>query len=224
MSSNPKGTLDAATETVSQRAFQNLLGDLTGLLEQVGRPPELVALAPALNPKLIRDTITLQKFLEAYIARLLVPIELPAIARAWTHASRGETRELIALDGELTREPLLTFFAAASTEMGKLQLSGLRPMRDQRVVQRYWAAIESGQAQGWHTLVYGLNLFIYSVPLRQGLVHYAEQTIFSLADIASRRVGLPARECRDIAAQVLTELPAAIEKTIAPQQVQFVCS
>ncbi|MDB6058503.1 MAG: hypothetical protein JWO95_2347 [Verrucomicrobiales bacterium] len=224
MSSNPKGTLDVATETVSQRAFQNLLGDLTGLLEQVGRPPELVALAPALNPKLIRDTDTLQKFLEAYVERLLVPVELPAIARAWTHASRGETRELIALDGELTREPLLTFFAAASKEMGQLQLSALRPMRDQRVVQRYLTAIEAGQAQGWHTLVYGLNLLIYSVPLRQGLVHYAEQTIFSLADIASRRVGLPAKECRDIAARVLTELPAAIEKTIAPQEVRFVCS
>ena len=80
--------------------------------------------------------------------------------------------------------------------MGKFQLAALRPMRDQRVVQRYWTALESGQAQGWHTLVYGLTLFIYSVPLRQGLVHYAEQTIFSLADIASRRAGLAAKECR----------------------------
>jgi urease accessory protein UreF len=222
MSSNPKDTLDSATETVSQRRFQNLLGDLTGLLEQVGRPSDFVALAPALNPKLIRDAVTLQKFLEAYIERLLVPIELPAIARAWTHASRGETRELIALDRELASEPLLTFFAAPSKEMGQFQLAALRPMRDQRVVQRYWTAVEAGEAQGWHTLVYGLTLFIYSVPLRQGLIHYAEQTIFSLADIACRRAGIPQTECHEIAAKVLSELPAAIEKTIAPQLSPFV--
>ncbi|MGZ4973028.1 MAG: urease accessory UreF family protein [Limisphaerales bacterium] len=222
MNPDKKGVLEVASETVSQRRFQNLLGDLTGLLEQVGRPPELIALAPALNPKLIRDTATLQKFLEAYIQRLLVPIELPAIARAWTHASRGETRELIALDRELTCEPLLTFFATASKEIGQVELAALRPMRDQRVVQRYWTAIESGQAQGWHTLVYGLTLFIYSMPLRQGLCHYAEQTMFSLADIAARRVGLPANECRDIAAKVMAELPASIEKTLAPQESPFV--
>src|SRR4051812_21357221 len=145
MNSNPKGTLEAANETKSHRAFKSLLGDLNGLLEQVGRPAEHIALAPALNPKLIRDSATLRKFLEAYTQRLLVPIELPAIARAWTHASRNESRELVALDRELTKEALLTFVASASQEMALFQLSALRPMRDQRVVQRYLTAIESGQ-------------------------------------------------------------------------------
>lgn len=224
MSSTEKSALELANETVSQRRFQHLLGDLIGVLEQVGRPPELIALAPALNPKLIRDTATLEKFLAAYAQRLLLPIELPAIARAWNHVSRGETRELIALDQELTSEPLLTFFATPSREIGQFQLAGLRPMRDQRVVQRYWTAVEAGQAQGWHTLVFGLTLFIYSVPLRQGLCHYAEQTMFALADIAARRAGLSPVECRQIAEKVLADLPAAIEKTLAPQEVRFVCS
>src|SRR5262245_58557128 len=154
MSSTQKSALELAAETTSQRRFQNLLGDLTGLLEQIGEPPELIALTPALNPKLIRDTASLQKFLEAYAHRLLLPIELRAISRAWTHASRCETRELIALDQELSAEPLLNFLAHPSRQVGQFQLSLLRPMRDQRVVQRYWTAIESQQAQGWHTLVY----------------------------------------------------------------------
>lgn len=222
MSSTQKGALESAGETPSQRRFQTLLGDLTGLLEQVGRPPELIALAPSLNPKLIRDTATLEKFLQAYAQRLLLPIELPAIARAWTHASRSETRELIALDQELTTEPLLTFFATPSREIGQFQLANLRPMRDQRVVQRYLNAVDSAQAQGWHTLVFGLTLFIYSVPLRQGLCHYAEQTMFALADIAARRAGLNPVECRHIAAKVLSSLPTAIEKTLAPQESPFV--
>jgi urease accessory protein UreF len=222
MSSNPKPALEFGSETVSQRKFQGLLGDLTGLLEQIGRPAELITLAPSLNPKLIRDTATLEKFLEAYAQRLLLTIELPAIARAWTHASRGETRELIALDQELTNEPLLTFFAAPSREIGQIQLANLRPMRDHRVVQRYLAAVDSAQAQGWHTLVFGLTLFIYSVPLRQGLCHYAEQTMFALADIAAKRADLNPLNCREIAVKVLSALPTAIEKTLAPHDSPFV--
>jgi urease accessory protein UreF len=222
MSSTKKSALDVAVETPSQRRFQHLLGDLKGVLEQIGEPPELIALTPALNPKLIRDTATLRSFLEAYAHRLLLPIELRAIARAWTHASRCETRELIALDQELSSEPLLNFLAHPSKQVGQFQLSLLRPMRDQRVVQRYLAAVDAQQAQGWHTLVYGLTLFIYSVPLRQGLCHYAEQTMFSLADIAAQRVGLPALECRQIAADVLAPLPTCIEKTLAPAESPFV--
>lgn len=222
MSAAQKGPLELATETSSQRRFQNLFGELKGLLEQIGEPPELIALAPALNPKLIRDMATLRKFLEAYAHRLLLPIELRAIARAWTHASRCETRELIALDQDLANEPLLNFLAEPSKQIGQLQLSLLRPLRDQRVVQRYWAAIEAKQAQGWHTLAYGLTLFIYSVPLRQGLCHYAEQTMFALADIAARRVGLPADECRQIAMDVLAPLPGCIDKILAPVESPFV--
>ncbi len=222
MSSNPKAALERPSEAPPQKRFQHLLGDLTGLLEQIGRPPELIALAPSLNPKLIRDTATLEKFLEAYAQRLLLPIELPAIARAWTHASRGETRELIALDQELTNQPLLTFFATPSREIGQMQLANLRPLRDQRVIQRYLTAVDSAQAQAWHTLVFGLTLFIYSLPLRQGLCHYAEQTMFALADIAARRAGLNPVECRQIAVKVLSGLPSAIEKTLVPQDSPFV--
>ncbi len=221
MSSTQKSPLELAAETRSQRRFHNLLGDLTGLLEQIGRPAELMTLAPALNPELICDTDTLQRFLQTYAQRILLPIELPAITRAWTHASRNETRELIALDQELANEPLLTFFATPSREIGRVQLAALRPMRDQRVVQRYLAAIDPGQAQGWHTLVYGLTLFIYSLPLRQGLGHYAEQTMFALAEIAARRAGLNPTDCRHIADKVLADLPASIEKTLAPQDSPF---
>lgn len=222
MSSTKKSPLGLAVETPSQRRFQHLLGDLKGVLEQIGEPPELIALSPALNPKLIRDAATLRSFLEAYAHRLLLPIELRAIARAWTHASRGETRELISLDQELSSEALLNFLSHPSKQVGQFQLSLLRPMRDQRVVQRYLAAVDAQQAHGWHTLVYGLTLFIYSVPLRQGLCHYAEQTMFALADIAAQRVGLSAIECRHIAADVLAPLPTCIEKTLAPSDSPFV--
>jgi hypothetical protein len=57
-------------------------------------------------------------------------------------------------------------------------------LRDERLVQRYLSAVEFGQANGWHTVVYGITLAMYSLPLRQGLLHYAQQTLGAFANNA----------------------------------------
>ncbi|MFM7103786.1 MAG: hypothetical protein ACKO3N_21790, partial [Verrucomicrobiota bacterium] len=49
-------------------------------------------------------------------------------------------------------------------------------------VQRLVAAVDSGAAAGWHPVVYGVMLSAFCLPLRQGLMHYATQTLTGLAD------------------------------------------
>lgn len=98
---------------------------------------------------------------------------------------RGELRELIAQDQRLNEQIGLTPFAAPSRRTGRLQLARLSPLRDDRIVQRYLAAVKSGKAHGWHTIVYGLTLALYSLPLRQGLLHYAQETLTTLAKNAA---------------------------------------
>src|SRR5213075_2729464 len=131
------------------------------------------------------------------------------------HASRNEVRELVALDQELAAEPVLKQFAHPSRRVGQAQLQKLRPLRDQRVVQRYLHAVESGVAHGWHTLVYGLTLAIYSLPLRQGLLGYAHQTLRSFIYSAARFLRLSERECRVLFDEVCANLPAQIETLLA---------
>ena len=148
------------------------------------------------HPNLSPDLAALQTFLDTYLTQILLPLELPAIAEACGRVRRGETRELIALDRQLAGEARLAPFASASRKIGALQLQRLKPLRDERTVQRYLSAVESGRAEGWHTLVYGLTLAVYSFPLRQGLLHYARETISGLALAAAGpgtfiRPGLP---------------------------------
>jgi urease accessory protein UreF len=157
-----------------------LLGDPHPLLEQLGSPEELPVastVAGLVAFKNVSDLPSLRIFLEAYRAEILVPVELPAIVAAFNHAARGEIRELIALDERVAQDAAIGKFALASCRVGQRQLSRLRPMRDQRLVQRYLAAIEDSKARGWHTLVYGISLAMFSLPLRQGLQHYIEQTV-----------------------------------------------
>ena len=194
------------------------LGDWHPLAEQLGSTDGLVTLSSVstllkLSP--VRDAKSLRNFLQNYQTHILLPIELPAIQAAYGHATRFETRELVALDRQLENERVLQSFAAASRRVGQSQLEKLRPLRDQRLVQRYLSAVEEGQANGWHTLVYGMTLAIYSLPLRQGLLGYAHQTTQGFIHSAARNLRLSERKCRALFADLCSGLPERIAELMS---------
>lgn len=193
------------------------LGDWHPLAEQLGLADGLLTLASVsseLQLPPVHDSESLERALRQYQARILLPLELPAIEAAHGHASRNELRELIALDQELQARPLLQKFAAASRRVGQGQLQKLRPLRDQRFVKRYLHAVDTGLAHGWHTLVYGLTLEIYSLALRQGLLGYAHQTTRGFIYSAARMLQLSERQCRDLFESLCADLPQAVEELL----------
>ena len=191
--------------TVTQEVVEEFLGDIAPLAQQIGSAEGLVALsAGAASRKFHRvtDLPSLRRFLRDYQSQILVPLELPAICRAHGHASRYEIRELIELDRQLANEPL-------RQRVGKTQLKRLRQLRDQRLVQRYLRAVQAGEAHAWHTVVYGLMLSVYSLPLRQGLLSYAQQTTRGFASSAANRLRLAETECQILVSEVCAGFPAA---------------
>jgi urease accessory protein UreF len=193
------------------------LGDFYPLAEQLGSTVGLIHLGSVssllrLDP--VQDISSLQRFLKNYQAQILLPFELPAIQSAHGHASRNELRELVVLDRQLAAEGVLRTFAGASRRVGQSQLQKLRPLRDSRFVQRYLQAVEARQADGWHTLVYGLTLAIYSLPLRQGLLGYAHQTTRGFIYSAARSLQLSEHGCRLIFDELCAALPDAVENLV----------
>ena len=125
-------------------------------------------------------------------------------------AREGSIEEIaIELDRQLANEPLLQSFATASQRVGKTQLKRLRQLRDQRLVQRYLRAVQTGEAHAWHTVVYGLILSVYSLPLRQGLLSYAQQTTRGFISSAANRLRLAETECQLLVSEVCSGFPAA---------------
>ncbi len=197
----------------------DLLGDPHPLLEQLGSAEDLAVtstVATAFDFHRVASLPALRSFLDAYRAQVLTPIEVPAIVSAYHHAVRGEVKELVALDQRLGSEAALRRFALASCRVGQRQLSKLRPMRDQRVVQRYLAAIEAGQARGWHTLVYGVSLAIFSLPLRQGLQHYIEQTVRGFVDSSARSLRLSEADREAVLSEQTAHLPGTLAAALSP--------
>ncbi len=198
-----------------------LLGDWHPLVQQLGSTEGLIALSTAshsLQLNNVDSVETLLGFLEAYQFQILIPHELPAIQRAYRHASRHETRELIAWDQLIGAEPVLKPFANASRRVGQAQLKRLRPLRDHRLLQRYLRAVEEGAAQGWHTLVYGVTLSVYSLPVLQGLNSYEKQTLLGFIHAVSRTLRLSERDCRGLLEQLSPSLPGSMEGLLGEEE------
>ena len=210
-----------AETNLTPRSPGELLGDAHPLLEQLGSPDDLAlaaAMPGAIGLQRVISLPSLRSFLEAYREQVLVPVELPAIISAYHHAARGESRELIALDASLRGQIIIKPFAAASCRVGQRQLSRLRPMRDQRVVKRYLAAIEAGEALGWHTLVYGVSLAMFSLPLRQGLQNYIEQTVRGFIQSSAKSLRLPEADCTSLLLEQAARIPAGIKEAMSKGQ------
>lgn len=194
------------------------LGDWHPLVEQLGSANGLVALSEvsaSMQIPLVHDCPSLRRFLEQYQKHILLPHELPAIQRAFDHVCRNELREMIAFDCELASESALKPFMDASRRVGKTELLKLRPLRDERIVRRYLDAVESGEANAWHTVVYGLTLALYSMPLRQGLLGYGYQTTRGFIYSAAKPLHLSENDCRSLLENLCASLPAAVEALIA---------
>jgi urease accessory protein UreF len=193
-------------------------GDASLLAEQLGSAQELTELGPlVLSSQLtkIHSVSGLKDFLLNYRENLLGSRELPAIYDTYNHAVKNQVRELISLDLEISKDAHLKPFLTSSHHVGIRQLNKMRGLKDNRVLQRYRDAVLAGEAYGWHTLVYGLVLATYSIPLRQGLLHYGHQTLSGFVYRAGRALDLNEETCRGLIAENVSTLPSYIEQTLA---------
>jgi urease accessory protein UreF len=203
-----------SSEKVLRCEPAELLGDWHPLVSQLGSTEglaEFAAVAVRLRVGTIEHEAGLREFLKRYTRELLLPYELPAIQRAFEHADGNELRELIAFDCEQALSPGLRDFASASRRVGQEQLRRLKPLRDLRFIQRYLLAVDEGRAEAWYTLVFGVTLSVYSLPLRQGLLHYGAETLRCFVQLACRSVTVSELVLQQMLEERFVELVTAVD-------------
>lgn len=202
-----------------------ILGDPNPLLDQVSTPEGFLALSKAASawqlPK-VQDAASLRVFLTHYREHILETIELPAILQAHQFAQKGFARDLIALDKQIEGIFIEKDLSAASRRVGRSKLKRLRPLRDQRVVMRYLQAVEDNTAHGWHVLVYGLALQQFSLPLRQGLISYARQSLAGFVHSAAKSLPITEEDCQNIFAEAVEGLEDRLNAMITAQQPKLI--
>ena len=94
--------------------------------------------------------------------------------------------------------------------------------REDRAAVKNLAAVESGEAHGWHTLVYGMTLVLDSLPQRQGLLGYAHQTTRGFIHVAARSLNLSEVSCRDLFEEICAPLPERVEVLVKLEPVESI--
>lgn len=146
----------------------------------------------------IRNLEDLECFLDRYFREWLLPSELPRILQAALLASQSKFREITSLDSPDGQGAWLPPLAEASRKSGSLQLRKMMALRDLKGLRRYGEAVRQGKATGSHTVVFGTMLGIYAISLRQGLMHYARQTMLGLAEAGADRLKLGEEQRRTL--------------------------
>ena len=202
-------TSTTALPAVGQHPYEVQLDALEDVLSA-----DLVAGALGMGPLTSADELAVA--LERYRTTLLEPIELPTLTKAQRLASRGRTKELIALDQDfLGNHPEWLPLSTGSTRFGRDYLSRLRPLRDERVVQRMLEAVQAGKTPGHHHIVFGLTMAVYSIPARQGLADYAQGALEALISSAAGKLNLTQEDRAELLAPSQTHLPSAIDRMVA---------
>jgi len=163
----------------------------------------------------VSDLCGLRLFLERYERDILRPIELPAVQSAYWFANRGQFRELLELDAELSANVSLMPFARASLSVGREHLRLLKPMYDQRMMQRFRKCVVAGEARGWNPIVFGMFLSIHSVPVREGLLQFGRQIWSGFVNGVQGSCALSDEECSALLGETIDRLPGWIEEVIA---------
>lgn len=191
--------------------------DFRALEEQLGSPDEATAISTeafAASLINIRTPDQLREFLAHFQAKTIAQDELPTILRAYNHARQNEAREIIALDRSLKDGFANEALANASERVGRNQLRRMRGLKTERIVTRYWDAVYNKEAHGWHTVVFGVVLSVYSIPLRQGLNHYGHQTIRGFIEAGAASLRLRAPEVNELESNLLGAMPGIVERAL----------
>lgn len=198
------------------------LGGWHPLLRQIAPGDGVVVsetLAPTWPAGGLTDAASLLAFLRHYKATVLLPHELSVVRTACLRTARGEHQELAELDRRLASAEWLQGMAESSRLAGRAHLARLQPLRDHRGVRRYREAVDAGEAHGWHAVVAGLALGVYSMPVRQGLLDYARHALGNAIERAAGSLDLSGETARDLLAELSADLPAQVRHLLPDVEV-----
>ena len=173
-------------------------------------------MAATLGSAPISSATDLAVLLELYRTAILEPIEMPTSTHAHSLASRGRTKELIALDQEfLGNHPEWLQLSPASKRFGRDFLSRLHPLQDERVVQRMLKAAQNGKIPGHHLIAFGRTMAVFSIAPRQGLADYAQFALNALIATKAGKLKLTQDDRNALFARSQSRLPEAIDRMVA---------
>ena len=103
----------------------------------------------------------------------------------------------------------------ASTRMGRDYLNRLRPLQDEKVIQRLIEAVKYDRTPGHHLTVFGLTMAVFSIARRQGLAEYAQFALNAVVSTAAEKLKITQEERDYLLSRSQAQLRQSINRLMA---------
>jgi len=113
--------------------------------------------------------------LQSEIWNLILEQELDFVFKAYKFSKLGYFRDIKNLDTSYKKVVQDQEFLEISTKAATQQLLILSPLKDHKVITQYIQQVKQGGCSGIQAITYGILFEIYSIPLREALLFYADQ-------------------------------------------------
>ena len=164
----------------------------------------------------VRSAADVGQLLGRYQTQMLEPVELVMIAKAQKLATQGRAKELIELDQQFGGDhPEWLHLTPASTRVGRDYLKRLRPLQDERTVQRLINAVKADRTPGHHLTVFGLTMAVFSIAQRQGLAEYAQFALEAVVATAAGKLKLTQSDRNLLLARPQAQLTGMVDRRVA---------
>jgi len=191
------------------------------LANVVEQSTETIDLNSILREEKIQDAKSLRQFLQLWLERHIARVDLSAIRWAHECSARNDANGLIELDQFLSTLPLSPALRKASIQVGRGQLRTFATLKGHKFVARYQAAVDDGRALGHNAIVHGIFLYVFSIPLREGLLSYGYQTIRGFASAAAVSIPIDLKCVKTVADDLCASLPHLVEMSLLLKREQL---
>ncbi len=169
----------------------------------------------------VRDEVTLLRFLQQQIAPAQEHHELPYLRFAFEAASldfafeAASLDELCAVDREIDAWKLAAEARFASAQLGTRRLAALRRIADGAELTGFAEAVAAGRARGHHLVVCALQARAGSIPLPAALATYFYQSLAAICAAALKLIRIGQDGCQRALHCAVADADAIITRSLA---------
>ena len=199
------------TTTKVTNAFSEWLPELLQMNDPMfptGAYAHSLGLEEIVRLEVVRDAVTLAEFMREHVAPALEGFELPMLRLAWDAARSGDIEALVSIDKELDAWKICPELREASSAIGTRRLGMLRKLREDPLLEVFWARDTSK-----HQIVV-LGLQGRAMPIQAVLAAYYYQSMAGICGAALKLIRIGQEGCQKVLHDVLADCANVIERSM----------
>lgn len=165
---------------------------------------------------IVKDKKTAREFITMQLSQNIHYTDAAFVSLAYDAAKKNDMEELIRMDEECTAVKLPREMRQASQKLGLRLLKTFAPICNDAFANRYRIAIESGEAVGHYSIVFGLYAFAMEIAKKDALTGFFYNAAVGMVTNSVKLIPLGQQDGQEILFSLHSVIDELVEKSLIP--------